>query len=326
VVDAAGNLYLAAQDGTVVALNAEGEQTEQWIVPGAPLGAPALGPDGTIYVVDSGSESGSGLSALAPDGSTRWRSSSAGRRATSGPIVGQDGVIYFTRVDRVQAVNSDGSERWVSSGIEGSTVEAPPRLSPDGSLVFLSNSVFLAATGQLAAVDVPIRDDLRFMMPTYASGADGNTYLLAGNNAIRWRIDANGQAVAENMIAWDIGGLSIYLPTDSGIAADGKFWIFYGTNFGNSRLAWLDADSKALANMEVPFVRMRLAGLDADHRGYLCTSLGAAHCVALDLASKRAIWDMALPQGVNGVGAALLPGRLYVATDDGWLHAIGDDD
>ena len=320
VVDFAGNIYIAAKDGVVLALDPAGQETQRWTMPAPPVGSPALGADGTLYVVDSGP----GLSALAPDGSTRWRLSSEGRRATSGPIVGPDGAIYYTRVDRVQAVNSDGSERWLSPGIEGSTVEAPPRLSPDGNLVFLSNGVFLAATGELAAVDVPLRDDLRFMMPTYASGADGNTYLLAGNNAIRWRVDATGQAVTEGMIAWDIGGLSIYLPTDSGIAADGKFWIFYGTNFGNSRVAWLDAESRALANMEVPYVRMRLAGLDAANRGYLCTSLGGIICLALDLENKGALWELPLPGGANGVGSALAPGRLYVATDDGWLHAIGD--
>ncbi|MFN8467580.1 MAG: hypothetical protein U0X20_18615 [Caldilineaceae bacterium] len=42
--------------------------------------------------------------------------------------------------------------------------------------------------------------------------------------------------MADNMIAWNIGGLSIYLPTDSGIAASGDFWIFYGTNLGNSHI------------------------------------------------------------------------------------------
>jgi hypothetical protein len=56
----------------------------------------------------------------------------------------------------------------------------------------------------------------------------------------------------------------------------------------------------------------------------MCTSLGAALCLALDLQSKGALWELPLPNGVNGVGSALLPGRLYIATDDGWLHAIGD--
>jgi peptide/nickel transport system permease protein len=319
-VDAAGNVYIAAKDGTVLALDSGGQETQRWTVPAQPVGAPALGEDGTVYVVDSGP----GLSALAPDGSIRWRFSNEGRRATSGPIVGPDSTIYFTRVDRVQAVNSDGSERWISGGIEGSTVETPPRLSPDGSMVFLGNSIFLADSGLAAAVEVPLSDDLRFMMPTYATGADGNTYMLAGANAIRWHIE-NSQAVADEMIAWDIGGLSIYLPTDSGVAADGKFWVFFGTNFGNSRLAWLDADSRALANMEVSYVRMRLAGLDAANRGYLCTGIGPAACLALDLEVKGAIWKLELPGGTNGIGSALVPGRLYAATEDGWLHAIGDD-
>ena len=319
VVDAAGNVYIAGTDGVMLALDPAGEELRRWQLAGQAVGTPALGADGALYVVDDGP----GLSALSPDGSTAWRFSSEGRRATSGPIVGPDGTIYFTRVDRVQAVKPDGSERWSSSAVEGSTVEAPPRLSPDGALVFLGNSVFLAETGQAAALSVPLRDDLQFMLPTYATGADGNTYLLAGNNAIGWHIE-NGQAVADNMIAWDIGGLSIYLPTDSGIAADGKFWIFYGTNFGNSRLAWLDADSRTLANMEVPYVRMRLAGLDAANRGSLCSGIGAAVCLALDLEEKGVAWKLALPDGLNGVGNALAPGRLYFASADGWLHAIGD--
>lgn len=319
VVDAENNVYIAAKDGTVINLNPGGQEKRRWALNLEPVGAPALGADGTLYVVDAEA----GLSALAPDGTTLWRFSSQGRRGTSGPIVGPDGTIYYTRVDRVQAVNRDGSERWISPGVEGSTVELPPRLSPDGNLIFLSNSVFLADSGAVAAVSVPIRDDLRFMMPAYATGADGNTYLLAGNNAIRWHLE-NGQAVTDNMVTWDIGGLSIYLPTDSGITADGKFWIFYGTNFGNSRLAWLDAGSRALANMEAPYARMRLAGLDTADRGYLCTSVGAAICLMLDLNSKSKAWELPLPAGADPVGTALSPGRLYVATKDGWLYALGN--
>jgi outer membrane protein assembly factor BamB len=292
---------------------------QQWQVPAQPIGSPALDAEGILYVADDGP----GLSALAPDGSTRWRFTSEGRRVTSGPVVGSDGTIYFTRVDRVQAVAPDGSERWVSAGVEGSTVEAPPRLSPDASLVFLGNNIFLAATGQPSGLSVPLKDDLQFMMPTYATGADGATYMLAGVNAIRWHIE-DGQAVAENMITWNVGGLSIYLPTDSGIAANGDFWIFFGTNFGNSRLAWLDAESRVLANMEMTQARMRLLGIDAANRAYLCSTLGQVLCVALDAAAKDSAWEIMVPGGANTAGGALAPGRFYVTTDDGWLHAIGD--
>jgi outer membrane protein assembly factor BamB len=231
-IGSSGTVYVTGTDGTVIALDAGGQEAQLWTIPAAPVGSPALGPDGTLYVVDTGP----GLSALAPDGSTRWRFTSEGRRPTSGSIVGPDGTIYFTRVDRVQAVSPDGASLWVSPGVEGATVESTPRLSPDGSLVFLGNNIFLAATGEAAALSLSIKDEMQFMMPVYATGADGATYLLAGNNAIRWHIE-NGQAIVDNVISWDIGGLSIYLPTDSGIAANGNFWIFYGTNFGNSRIA-----------------------------------------------------------------------------------------
>jgi peptide/nickel transport system permease protein len=318
-VAAEGAVYVAAEDGTVVALDADGRETQRWTVPASPVGSPALAADGTVYVVDEGP----GLSALAPDGSTRWRFASEGRRPTSAPIVGLDGTIYFTRVDRVQAVGPDGTERWLSPGVEGSTVEAPPRLSPDGSMIFLGNNIFLAATGEAASLSLPIRDELQFMMPTYATGADGAAYLLAGNNAIRWHIE-NGQAVAENVIAWDVGGLSIYLPTDSGIAANGNFWIFYGTNFGNSRIAWLNAQSRALANIEVTQSRMRLIGLDDANRAYMCAAAGPPLCLALDVEAKGSIWELTAPAGANVTGGALAPGRLYVTTADGWVHAIGN--
>ena len=319
-VGADGTVYAAGADGTVIALDANGKETQHWTVPAAAVGSPALGADGPLYVVDAEL----GLSALAPDGSTRWRFTSEGRRPTSGPMVGADGTIYFTRVDRIQAVSPEGAGLWVSSGVEGTTVETPPRLSPDGSLIFLSNSIFLAATGEKAALALPIKDEMQFMMPAYATGADGGTYLLAGNNAIRWHVE-NGQAVADNMIAWNIGGLSVYLPTDSGIAANGDFWIFYGTNTGNSRIVWLDPQSRALANIEVLQTRMRLLGIDSANRAYMCATAGPALCMALDVDAKGSIWTLTAPEGADVTGGALAPGRLYITTKDGWLHALGSE-
>jgi hypothetical protein len=163
------------------------------------------------------------------------------------------------------------------------------------------------------------------MMPVYATGADGATYLLAGNNAIRWHIE-NGQAIVDNVISWDIGGLSIYLPTDSGIAANGNFWIFYGTNFGNSRIAWLDPDSRVLANIEVMQSRMRLLAIDVANRAYMCATAGPPLCMALEIDAMGSIWEITAPQGGNVVGGALASDRFYITTADGWLHALGNAD
>lgn len=317
-IGADGSLYLATNDNGVVQIDAHGQLQQRWSLPAKPAGAPAIGPDGTLYVVDAGP----GLSALAPNGTVRWRFTSVGRRPTSGPIVGLDGTIYFTRVDRIQAVGPDGQERWLSPPAATSQ-DQPPRLSPDGALLFLGSDVYDARTGKPAAAVLPIRDDLRFMSPQFATGADGAMYLLAGNTAIRWRI-ADGVAQADQVIAWDVGGLNIYLPTDSGIAADGSFWLFFGNGFTNSRLTWLDANSKALANMEAPQRNVHLIGIAPGGRAYLCIPGQPPSCMVMDRNARGKTWSLTLPAGNGVAGGAVTGDRLYLATEDGWLFALAD--
>jgi peptide/nickel transport system permease protein len=317
-IAADGSLFLATSDNGVVKVDAQGALQQRWSLPAKPVGSPAIGPDGTVYVVDAGP----GLSALAADGTVRWRFTSEGRRPTSGPIVGPDGTIYFTRVDRIQAVNPDGQERWLTQPAESSQ-EQPPRLSPDGALLFLGSNIYDAQTGNPAPVVLPIRDDLRFMNPQFATGADGAMYLLAGNTAIRWQI-TDDTAAADRVITWDVGGLNIYLPTNAGIAADGSFWLFFGNGFTNARLAWLDADSKALANMEGPQRNAQLIGIAPGGRAYLCIPGRPPTCMVMDRSTRSATWSLDMPAGDGVAGGAVTADRLYMATEDGWLFALAD--
>ena len=144
VVGADGVIYVAVADGALAAVDADGALRWQTKLPAPTVGTPALGADGTIYVAVTSP----GLVAVAPDGTARWHFTSPGRRATSGPVVGVDGMVYFTRVDRIQALNPDGSERWLSPPVEGAW-EEPPRLSPDGELIFLRANVFAVEDGAL---------------------------------------------------------------------------------------------------------------------------------------------------------------------------------
>ena len=45
--------------------------------------------------------------------------------------------------------------------------------------------------------------------------------------------------------------------------------------------------------------------------------------MALDVDAKGSVWTLTAPQGANVTGGALAPGRLYVTSQDGWLHALG---
>jgi outer membrane protein assembly factor BamB len=291
---------------------------QQWTVPSAPIGAPAVGPDGTVYVVDVGP----GLSALAPDGTTRWRFPFEGRRPTSGPVVGPDGTIYFTRVDLIQAVGPDGQAKWLSYQVP-ETVEQPPRFGPEGDLLLLGSSAFVAIDGTRSGLTFPVKDEMQFMQPRLATGADGELYLLAGNNAVQWRV-AGGQAEVVNAITWELGGFNVILPSDLGIGVDGSFWIFYGFDFTNTRLVWLDQNSRVLASIEVPLRGARLLGIDGTQRAFVCSAQSLPNCMILDKSTGGATWEMTLPEGRNVVGGAIAPGRLYIATGDGWLHALGD--
>ena len=107
VVDRDGNIYATAKAGKLYAVSRDG--TSLWVsqLPAEPMGTPALGPadanggSGAIYVSDRAG----GVSAYTLGGDYLWRvDGPSGRRASSGPIVGPDGVVYFSAVDRVEAV------------------------------------------------------------------------------------------------------------------------------------------------------------------------------------------------------------------------------
>src|SRR5690606_13130096 len=222
--------------------------------------------DGTLYVVDDAP----GMSAVAADGAMLWRYTPAaeGRRATSGPIVGADGTVYFSRVDRVQAVNPDGSERWLSAPVEG-LWEETPRLSPTYDLIFLGLGALSTQDGSTVDLQLPITQEMIFTGPRLAVGADGRHYLMAGNTALEWEL-VQDKAQVNRSITWDVGGLNIFVPSDSGISADSFMWLFYGQSFSTARIAWIDGNSRLLTNIEAVLRDTRLVGIDPAGNAYLC--------------------------------------------------------
>jgi outer membrane protein assembly factor BamB len=90
---------------------------------------PQLGADGTIYITCAPYEVGRDtdqLRALDPrDGSELWHVSGRG----SDPLLGPDGMLYFTTHDGLQAITPEGMVRWQVPSSGG-----PPVLAPDGRL------------------------------------------------------------------------------------------------------------------------------------------------------------------------------------------------
>ncbi|MCR8636566.1 PQQ-binding-like beta-propeller repeat protein [Paenibacillus radicis (ex Xue et al. 2023)] len=67
---------------------------------------PAIGADGTLYI---GTE-GSSLSAISPDGITKWNFAAGG--IVVAQAVGTDGTIYAAAGQKLYGVNPDGSKKW----------------------------------------------------------------------------------------------------------------------------------------------------------------------------------------------------------------------
>jgi outer membrane protein assembly factor BamB len=85
---------------------------------------PAVGEDGTIYLV-----SDSSLYALNPDGSRRWVLSDTNDAAWISPVIGPDGTIYFVcHPGMLHAVDPDGTLKWTldfEDRIEGTLAVGP---------------------------------------------------------------------------------------------------------------------------------------------------------------------------------------------------------
>jgi len=109
---------------------------------------PALAPDGTIYV--HGSEGF--VYALNPDGGLKWIHK-ANWYAYVPPAAGPEGEVYVGSIQRVTAINPDGTERWrfTDPGTQG--VQCGPAIGPDSSIYIANDLGFgaysLSRSGQL---------------------------------------------------------------------------------------------------------------------------------------------------------------------------------
>jgi ABC-type dipeptide/oligopeptide/nickel transport system permease subunit len=314
-----GLIYVAGT-GALYALAPDGAVRWEAALAADPVGAPALAPDGSIYVTD---RSG-GLYAFSADGTERWAFQSSYRAEVGhGPMIGRDGTIYYGIIDTIQAVNPDGTARWISRDSRLPYQEHLPRLNPAGDLVFLKSSVFDAATGSLLPITI-VPDEPIFAESAFLVGADGRTYYRSDHRVIPWRRVEAGVAV-QPALSWAAGNAFV-MPADAGVTAQGAAWLLYTTDFADMRLVWIGADSGLLGEGLFPLRSVQALAAHDDASLQVC-GLNAMRRMECALFSPGIAdepqWRISFDRpNQRLVGSAVTTEGMYLVTSEGRLYAF----
>jgi peptide/nickel transport system permease protein len=315
-VDAQGGLYVATAGGTLYALTADGTLRWQATLPVTPaVGTPALSADGTIYVVDKAG----GLSAFTAAGEFRWRSEPEGQKvAIAGALVAPDGNLYYGYGSNLQAVTPAGQRLW-RVRVKPETRQLPPRLSADGTWLCWKNVLVRRADGALLEDNEELNRSQECLY-----SANGQSYLRTGHIVREWLAQPNGSFTLGQAATWDYDQFTFTSPRSAGVTANRVVWLFYNT-FQQTALVWLQPTGQVIGTVQMPlFATSDLLAIDDAATVYLCggTNLNSVTCTAQAPGQAKPAWQLQLPQGYPYRGGALVPGRLYVTTQDGFLYAI----
>jgi hypothetical protein len=232
-------------------------------------------------------------------------------------------------IDAVAAISPEGVLTWRRTATDR-YIEAPPRLNPNESLVYLTDVALDAVTGQIQQIPVVPEAQTLFGEPALFTGADGRNYYRNGHEVMRWTMDANGLQV-EPARTWDYGAFVLFNPAYQGITPNQLAWLFYSTDYSDGRLIWLDPRGRLVGNYQLPRTNSHLVALGERSEAYLCAPTGARiQCVMAVPGAPEPRWTVFLDDGGRPVGGALVPGVMYVAAYDpfssaGTLYALAPD-
>ncbi|MBM3315254.1 PQQ-like beta-propeller repeat protein, partial [candidate division WOR-3 bacterium] len=131
-----GTGFAVGSDGTIyggAALTAiRPDGTILWSGDGWAVGAPVIGPDGTIY-----QETPHDLRAFKPDGTPLWTFRHFGAFMST-PAIAADGTIYVTSLEApfLQAISPSGEELWRGLPWSEDFLDGPVAIGPDGTVYF----------------------------------------------------------------------------------------------------------------------------------------------------------------------------------------------
>jgi outer membrane protein assembly factor BamB len=208
-------------------------------------GPPAIGPDGTVYVIstDYFQQSGHYLYAVNPDRILKWKYSVTGNTTVKSiPVIGMDGTIHFvyrassadTLSYYLEAVNADGSLRWCFTEDESanSILRNPPAIA-SGGRIYIGSPDYLTVLDPdgilLNRYEYGVKTSLIIGQDgaVYFGGVDG-FYAVNPDGSLRWRCDHITNP--DNLFAIDYEGVIYsghHVAGFHAISSDGTIKYFY---------------------------------------------------------------------------------------------------
>ncbi len=323
VVAADHTLYVSASKGLLIALSADGREQWRTALPEPAVFSPALTPLGDIYIL--GAEGS--LSAVSSAGVRLWTATPT----LPGPplstlAVAQNGAAYYATEKGLVAVEPSGRILWEARLPTYSYITASVKLSPDDRWLLFEDTLVDFGTGALA------HDATVEAMDGYLVGTDGQIYQGLQGEVRQVAVGA-GALQATSYVQWDLvsSGLGFRVPAYAGIAPDGRVWVLYASYYEYGRLAWLDRSGQVLSMNDLPdrLGTVALIGFDRDSDAFICGVLqrsrqsNAVQCRALAPGRAQPAWMLEVAAQGAPIGGALAADRLYVATADGIVVAIG---
>jgi hypothetical protein len=232
IVGSDGMLYVTTSD-TLFAVHPDGGVAWKYPFPvnTSSRGAPAIGPNGRVYVSLLGD---SNLVAVDPSGNESWEFSiikidprkMLGADVYASPVIGPDGTAYIATTQcnaptTVYAIDPGGNLRWMTDfGAYGDVVMGAPAVAEDGSIVVVNQqggAARLSAEGAvLWTLDINAN-----VYSSVALGADGTAYVgSAYPGAALHAISAKGAILWSLALGSDVG--------DGAIAANGHIVVTSG--------------------------------------------------------------------------------------------------
>lgn len=194
-------------------------------------------------------------------------------------------------------------------------------------MLFEVDSAIDTETGKLLDYSAIVTAGKAGINAQYMTGGDGRSYLREAHSVLNWDL-VHGTPTITGKQDWTYQTSTVYQPFDSGVSPLGTSTLIYGSQYDDLRVVQITADGRLVTNLHWGQKSPKLVATDLQDRAYVCgtSNGGAAECIGVRPGERSEPgWRVTLDKGGERfAGAALVSGRLYVNTAEGWLYAIGD--